>query len=142
MLDVTVNSVQGAVPVTVMRLNGELDASNFESLITQTQSLYAEGSRDLLLDLEKLSFLSSSGLVAFHRMALVMRGEALDAAEEGWGAFHAISREVEQGSGPEPHYKLLNPQATVRKVLDTSGFSRIMAIFEDENEALASFGQV
>ena len=140
MLDVKVETLQGAVPVTVMRLDGELDASNYESLITQTQALYAGGSRALLLDLEKLSFLSSSGLVAFHRMALVMRGEALDVNEEGWGAFHAISREVEKGSGPEAHYKLLKPQATVRKVLDTSGFSRIMAIFDDESEAVASFG--
>lgn len=140
MLDVTLETVQGAVPVTVMRLDGELDASNFEKLIAQTQTLHAEGTRDLLLDLEKLNFLSSSGLVAFHRMALVMRGEALDAADEGWGAFHAISREVEKGGGPEAHYKLLKPQTTVRKVLDTSGFSRIMAIFEDEGQALASFG--
>lgn len=140
MLDVTVNVVEGQVPVTVMRLDGELDASNFESLIAQTQGLYAEGTRDLLLDLEKLRFLSSSGLVAFHRMALVMRGETLDAAEEGWGAFHAISREVKKGAGPEAHYKILKPQATVRKVLDKSGFSRILAIFDDEGEAVASFG--
>lgn len=140
MLDVTVDTVQGAAPVTVMRLDGELDASNFESLIAQAQSLYAGGTQDLLLDLEKLNFLSSSGLVAFHRMALVMRGEVLDAAEEGWGAFHAISREVEKGAGPEAHYKMLKPQVTVRKVLDTSGFSRIIAIFEDEAEAIASFG--
>jgi hypothetical protein len=70
-----------------------------------------------------------------------MRGEVLDVVEEGWGAFHAISREVEKGSGPEEHYKLLKPQSTVRKVLETSGFSRIMAIFEDEVEAVASFGQ-
>lgn len=140
MLDVTVDAVEGQVPVTVMRLDGELDASNFESLIAQTQGLYGEGTRDLLLDLEKLRFLSSSGLVAFHRMALVMRGETLEAADEGWGAFHAISREVEKGSGPEAHYKILKPQATVRKVLDTSGFSRILAIFDDEGQAVASFG--
>ncbi len=140
MLDVTVDMVEGAVPVTVMRLDGELDASNFEALIGQTQSLYAEGTRDLVLDLEKLNFLSSSGLVAFHRMALIMRGEALEAADEGWGAFHAISREVEMGSGPEAHYKMLKPQQTVRKVLDTSGFSRIITVYDDEAEAVASFG--
>jgi anti-anti-sigma factor len=140
MLDVKVETAQGAVPVTVVRLDGELDASNYESLIARAQELYADGTRDLLLDLESLRFLSSSGLVAFHRMALVMRGEALEAADEGWGAFHAISREVEKGAGPEAHYKLLKPQVTVRKVLDTSGFSRIMSIFENEGEALASFG--
>jgi anti-anti-sigma regulatory factor len=140
MLDVTVDKVEGRVPVTVIRLEGELDASNYGSLIAQTQELYADGTRDLLLDLENLSFVSSSGLVALHRMALIMRGETLEDAEEGWRAFHAISRDLDSAGGPEAHYKLLKPQPLVRKVLDTAGFSNIMSIYEDEETAVASFG--
>ena len=140
MLNVTVDKVEGRVPVTVMRLDGELDASNYGSLITQTQELYAAGTRDLLLDLEKLSFVSSSGLVALHRMALIMRGETLEDAEEGWRAFNAISRDLDGVDSPEAHYKLLKPQPMVRKVLDTAGFSDIMPVFEDEETAVASFG--
>ena len=140
MLNVTVDKVEGRVPVTVIRLEGELDASNYGSLIEQTQELYAAGSRDLLLDLENLSFVSSSGLVALHRMALIMRGETLEDAEEGWSAFHAISRDLDSAGGPEAHYKLLKPQPLVRKVLDTAGFSDIMIVFEDEETAVASFG--
>ncbi len=140
MFNITVDRVAGRVPVTVMRLNGELDASNYGSLIVQTQELYAGGMRDLLLDLKNLSFVSSSGLVSLHRMALIMRGESLEDAEEGWGAFHAISRDLDSVSGPELHYKLLKPQPLVRKVLDTAGFSRIMLVFEDEETAVASFG--
>jgi len=139
MLNVIIDSATGRVPVTVMRLDGELDVSSYEALIAQTQALYANGVRDLLLDLQKLTFVSSSGLVGLHSMALIMRGETLDDAEEGWGAFHAISRDVESAGGPEEHYKLLNPQPLVRKVLDTSGFSSIMPIFEDEEQAVASF---
>ena len=140
MLNVTVDKVEGRVPVTVIRLEGELDASNYGSLISQTQELYEGGTRDLLLDLENLSFVSSSGLVALHRMALIMRGETLEDAEEGWSAFHAISRDLESAGGPETHYKLLKPQPMVRKVLDTAGFSEILLIFEDEETAVASFG--
>lgn len=140
MLNVTVDREEGRVPVTVIRLEGELDASNYGSLITQTQELYAAGMRDLLLDLGKMDFVSSAGLVALHRMALIMRGEILEDAEEGWGAFHAISRDLDRTGGPEAHYKLLNPQPLVRKVLDTSGFSNVMPIFEDEETAVASFG--
>ncbi len=98
------------MPVTIMRLEGELDGSNYESLIAQTQALYVAGMRDLLLDLENLTFVSSAGLVGLHRMALIMRGETLEDAEEGWGAFHAVSRDVQTASGPETHYKLLKPQ--------------------------------
>ena len=139
MLNVTVDKVEGRVPVTVIRLEGELDASNYGSLITQTQELYATGTRDLLLDLENVGFVSSSGLVALHRMALIMRGETLEDAEEGWSAFHAISRDLDSTGSPEAHYKLLKPQPLVRKVLDTAGFSDIMPIFEDEETAVASF---
>ena len=140
MLDVTVDAVEGRVAVTVLRLEGELDGSSFEALIAHTQELYAAGTRDLLLDLENLSFLSSAGLVGLHRMALIMRGETLEDAEEGWGAMHAISRDVGRENGPEDHYKMLQPQSKVRKVLDTSGFSRIIQVFEEEQMAVASFG--
>ncbi len=140
MLNITVDQSEGRVPVTIMRLEGELDGSNYESLIAQTQALYVAGMRDLLLDLENLTFVSSAGLVGLHRMALIMRGETLEDAEEGWGAFHAVSRDVQTASGPETHYKLLKPQPLVRKVLDTSGFSNIMSVFEDEETAVASFG--
>ena len=139
MLHVTVDSVEGQVPVTVMRLDGELDASNYESLIVQTQAYYADGTRNLLLDLEKLTFVSSSGLVALHNMALVMRGETLEDAEEGWRAFHAISRDLGKATGPEAHFKLLKPQPLVFKVLDTAGFTKVLLVFEDEATAVASF---
>ena len=140
MLTVNVDEIEGDVPVTVMRLDGELDASNYESMIARTQALYEAGTRDLLLDLEELSFVSSSGLVALHRMALIMRGETLEDAEEGWSAFHAISRDLERAGGPETHFKLVNLQPLVRKVLDTAGFSEVIPIFADEETALASFG--
>lgn len=140
MLNVTVNKSEGQVSVTIMHLEGELDASNYESLITQTQGLYTDGIRNLLLDLENLTFVSSSGLVALHSMALIMRGESLDNSQEGWHAFHAISQDLNKASGQEAHFKLLKPQPLVQKVLDTSGFSKIMPIFDDEETAVASFG--
>jgi anti-anti-sigma regulatory factor len=68
-----------------------------------------------------------------------MRGETLDDAQEGWRAFHAISQDLGKASGPEAHFKLLNPQPLVKKVLDTAGFTTIMTIFEDEETAVASF---
>lgn len=139
MFNVTVDQVEGRVPVTVVRLEGELDASNYESLISQTQQLYANGTRDLLLDLENLSFISSSGLVSLHTMALIMRGDTLEDAQEGWRAFTAISRDISKASGPEAHFKLLKPQPLVRKVLDTAGFTTVMLVFEDEETAVSSF---
>ena len=65
-MNIMVENVVAGVPVTVLRLEGELDASNYRQLITQTDSLYRDGTRHLLVDLSELAFLSSSGLVALH----------------------------------------------------------------------------
>ncbi len=139
MLNITVDKEEGRVPVTVLRLQGELDASNYESVIAQTEELYADGTRDLLLDLQNVDFVSSSGLIGLHTMALIMRGETLADPEEGWAAFRAVSRDMIRTSDQETHFKLLKPQPLVRKVLDTSGFSDFMPVFEDEQTAVASF---
>lgn len=139
MLNITVDKEEGRVPVTVLRLEGELDASNYESVIAQTEELYADGTRDLLLDLQNVDFVSSSGLIGLHSMALIMRGETLADPEEGWAAFRAVSRDMIRTEDQETHFKLLKPQPLVRKVLDTSGFSDFMPVFEDEQTAVASF---
>ena len=139
MLNRAVDKKEGSVPVTVVRLEGELDASNYESLIAQTEELYENGTRDLLLDLENVDFVSSSGLIGLHSIALIMRGETLSDPEEGWAAFRAVSRDMITTGGEETHFKLLKPQSLVRKVLDTSGFSEFMPVFEDEESAVASF---
>lgn len=140
MFNYTIDQAYGLEPVTVMRLEGELDGSNFEALVAQTQRLYDNGTRNLLLDLAQLTFVSSAGLIGLHRMALILRGEVLEEAEEGWGAFHAAAFDMDSSGEKEKHFKLLNPQPLVRKVLDTSGFSNVMPIFEDEREAVSSFG--
>ena len=44
-LQTTVEHVEGRVPITVVALDGELDASNFERLIEEVRGLYAAGDR-------------------------------------------------------------------------------------------------
>ncbi len=139
-MNITTDHVENPALITILRLEGELDASNYQSLITHTQELFAGGTRNLLLDLDKLTFVSSSGLVSLHSMALIMRGESLADSQEGWRAFHAISQDLKKAGGQEKHFKLLKPQPLVKKVLDTAGFTKVMPIFDDEETAVASFG--
>ena len=72
-------------------------------------------------------------------LSLLVAGETLEDAEEGWRAFHAISRDLGKATGPEAHFKLLKPQPLVFKVLDTAGFTKVLLVFEDEATAVASF---
>ena len=73
-MEINVDQAQGRVPVTIMKLEGELEAKNYVDVIESGKEIYEAGARDLLLDLTDLSFMSSSGLVALHSLVLLMRG--------------------------------------------------------------------
>lgn len=138
-MKISVENVEATVPVTVMSLEGELDASSYLDVIDKARSLYQAGTRDLLLDLSNMSFMASSGLVSLHSVALIMRGEEPPDPEAGWGAFRAVASDMEQAVGHEAHCKLLNPQPRVVKTLQTTGFDKILAIYTDRQAALVSF---
>lgn len=138
-MNISVENVVADVPVTVMHLEGELDASNYQDLMARAGALYGAGTRYLLLDLTDLSFLSSSGLVALHSVALTMRGEKPLDPEAGWDAFHAMSHDVETQAGQQTNYGLLSPQPRVARTLEISGFTRVLPVFSEREEALASF---
>ena len=129
--------VQGEVPVTVLQIHGELDRSNYQLVIDRAREAYDAGARDLLLDLEYVPFMGSSGLAAFHSIALLVRGETPPDPEAGWGTLRSMDREQE--AGLQQHVKLLNPQAKVERVLKMAGFDRFFEIYSDREEAVASF---
>jgi anti-anti-sigma regulatory factor len=126
------------VPVQVMSLSGELDASNYLDVIERVRQLYEGGTRQLVIDLSNVSFLSSSGLVALHSAALVMRGDEPPSPDLGWSAFHAIASDVEQ-EGFETCCTLVNPQSRVRKSLEMTGFSAFLHIYDDVDTAVQAF---
>lgn len=138
-MNISVEQIEADVPVTIMNLQGELDASCYLDVIASAQKLYQAGTRNLLLDLSDMPFMASSGLVSLHSVALIMRGEQPPDPEAGWGAFHAIADELERSAGFEAHCKLVNPQPRVVKTLETTGFNKLLAVFTDRQTALASF---
>jgi anti-anti-sigma regulatory factor len=136
-MDIIVTKAEGRVPVTIMKLQGELDASNYLDPVARAQEEYRAGARDLLLELSDLSFMASSGLVALHSIALIMRGEEPPDPEHGWGAFRALAKDKE--GGYELHCKLCNPQPSVAKTLEMTGFSTFLEVHSDPEVAIASF---
>jgi anti-anti-sigma regulatory factor len=136
-MDISVSKMQGTVPVTVIKLDGQLDGQNYQDLITKAQDLYKEGARDFLIDLSGLTYISSAGLVALHSVALMSKGEELPDTEQGWAAYRSIGRT--SAAGVQTHVKLLNPREEVRSVLDMVGFTNVFEIFTDINEAVKSF---
>jgi anti-anti-sigma regulatory factor len=136
-MNISVSQAQGNVPVTVIKLDGQLDGQNYQELITKSQELYKAGTHDFLLDLSDLTYISSAGLVALHSMALLSRGEELPDTEGGWSAYRSMGRSSE--AGLQKHVKLLNPRSEVMGVLDMVGFSNVFEIYTDLDEAVKSF---
>ncbi len=137
-LDTTVEQASGRVPVTVISLTGELDASNFNDLIETTRQLYEGGTRHLLLDLSELRFMASSGLVALHSVLRLMHGEPPPDPEVGWGALHSLGIDV-AGGGTQTEVQLCCPQSAVERVLTRTGLTRLFHIHPDRATALAAF---
>ena len=136
-MDISVSQMQGSVPVTVIKLDGQLDGQNYEELITKARELYNAGTRDFILDLSDLTYISSAGLVALHSVALLVKGEELPDTEQGWSAYRSMGRT--SSSGMQNHIKLVNPTEEVKNVLDMVGFGSVFPIFTDLDEAVKSF---
>jgi len=125
---------RGEPAVALITLAGELDASNFEQLIGTVQSCFADGAIGCVLDLEGLTFMASSGLVALYAAERIFRGEAAPDLEAGWQVFHDMGAE----SGHATNVRLVGTQPAVQRVLDRTGMSRLFATDPSVDAAIAA----
>jgi anti-anti-sigma factor len=135
-MQLTVESARGRVSVAILAIHGPLDASNFETLIAKVRELYQSGTRYLLLDMSDVPFMGSSGVVAIHSAALLMRNQEPPSLEHGWQAFHTLGTERDE---IEQFVKLLSPQPKVSRTLQMTGLDHFLEIYTDREAALASF---
>jgi anti-anti-sigma factor len=131
-LETTIERIEGPIPITVVSLDGELDASNFEALIDAVRGLYDAGARQLLLDLSNLQFMASSGLVALHSIVRIMHGEPPPDPESGWSALHTAVGHT------QTEVQLCAPQPAVERVLARTGLDRMFIVHPDRATALAA----
>lgn len=137
-LETTIEQAAGRVPITIVALDGELDASNFNALIETARQLYDSGTRHLLLDLTNLRFMASSGLVALHSIMRLMHGEPPPDPEAGWGALHSLGLDV-SGGETQGEVQLCGAQGAVERVLTRTGLTRLFLIHPDRASSIAAF---
>jgi len=128
---------EGRIPVTIMQLAGNLDASNYTEVIAQAQAVYDEGARDLLIDLSQVPYISSAGLMSLHSVALIFVGQSMKPKEQGRPAFRSINAQNEKTV--RQHVKLLSPQPDVEQVLEVVGLKQFLDIYTDPETAVQSF---
>ena len=132
-MEITVTQEQGRVPVTVLHVQGDISASTADQFLEEAQQAYDDGARDMLIDLSKVSLLSSAGLRALHQVFNMLRSESPEESDE------AVRKGLTDGTFKSPHLKLLSPKQNVREVLRMAGFDMFLEIYDNLKKAVASF---
>ena len=134
-MTIDVEDLGGSPAVSVLALDGELDASNYERVIEVVRDAYARGTRGLVIDMSKLTFMASSGLFALHSAFRIMRGETPPDPEAGWGALHEMAGDHDLESAD---VRLAGPQEAIARVLDRTGMGKLFPIDSDREAAVAA----
>ena len=132
-MEITISQKQGRVPVTVFHIKGDVDTTTYEQLQTQARQAFESGTRDLLLDLTEVPYVSSAGIRALNNVFNLLRTDAPGENDE------AINKGLRDGTFRSPHLKLLNPTARVAEVLGMAGVDMFLEMHHDLQAAVASF---
>src|SRR5215216_4873508 len=130
-MEVTVSQAQGRVPVTIFHVAGAV--TNNQELEARAQTAYADGARNILIDLTEVPYMATAGLRALHAIFTLLRADTPEESDE------ATKTGIAAGTFASPHLKLLNPNAYVLEVLKVAGYDMFLEIHSDMNEAVASF---
>jgi anti-anti-sigma regulatory factor len=133
-MDIT--SEQPTTDVAVIGLTGELDGSNFDQVIDAGRAARDGGARRIVIDMAGLTYMGSSGLVAIHSIALLLRGQEPTSPEDGWQALHDLGT-VAATEG-EPGVVLAGPPPSIERVLDRSGMLGLFPVQADRASAVAA----
>ena len=131
-MDIIVTRETGRVPITVFRLHGSLDASNYQELETEFRQALAEGTRYVLLDLVDVPYVSSAGIRAINLMFQALRQASGTSDEQ-------LYQGISDGSYKSPHLKLLGPNPMVRNVLSITGMDMLLEMHTNLESAVAAF---
>jgi anti-anti-sigma factor len=133
-MTINVSQHQGKVPVIVIHVKGDIDASVASELETKAKDAIGAGAQDMLVDLSDVPYMSSAGLRTLHMLFETLRGKASRESDQ------AMRRGLADGTFKSPHLKLLKPSARVAEVLKIAGYDMFLEIHADLNDAVASFG--
>lgn len=109
---------QDKAPVTIFYLQGWLDVQSESKLTTAAQDAHAQGARHLVVHLEDLSMLTSSGIRALQKMYKIFSSKA----------------DVET-----QNMKLCSAPPQVYHALSLTGFLHSAPMYENLQSALKSF---
>ena len=135
-MELEVRPAPGRSDASVLALAGDLDANSYLQAIAAAEGAYKSGARALILDLSDTRFVSSSGLVAIHSIALLMQGQKPPDPEAGWSAIRSMG--YGQGADARRSLKLVNPQPRIAATLAKVGLTDALDVYPTLDAALAA----
>jgi hypothetical protein len=132
-MKIEVSQEQGRVPVTVFRIKGAIISD--AELSAKAEDAFRKGTRDLLLDLQEVPYMSSQGLRGLHFIYTLLRTDAPGESDQ------AVKTGIAAGTFKSPHLKLFGPTDKTLEVLKITGYDMFLEIYAKDkfNQAIASF---
>jgi anti-anti-sigma factor len=118
-LQIGISKEEGDKAVTIMRLNGSVDANTQGALEAKAKEVIDGGAKYLILDMSGVDYLGSAGMRAIHAISNLLSPD-------------------EQGPR-SPYLKVLSPSPAAAKVFKTLGFDSFIDIHTSIDEAIAAF---
>ena len=134
-MEIKVSTENGRVLVTVVHVDGNIDASTSDVFKAKADELIKGGARHILVDLSHVPFVSSAGLRAFHGIFNTLRSLHPDANLSD----DAVKKGISAGTYKSPHLKLLNLSKETKTAFQLSGFDMYIETYTDMKTAVASF---
>ena len=136
-MELTVSIQQAEEPIAIMRIKGEIDASNFLEVVNKAQEIYDKPARHLIIDLSEVTSVSTTGLVGLHKIALVYSGAPHEMDADA--PTKERRPDFTHHSNARKFVKLLNPQPDVEKSLEKAGMKLFFKVYRDLATAIESF---
>jgi len=136
-MEIKVSIQQAEQPIAIMQIAGDINASNFLDIVNTAQGIYGNPARHLIIDLSKVTSVSTTGLVALHKIALVYSGVPQEMDTEA--STKEMRPDFTHSSNARKYVKLLSPQPEVDKALEKAGLKLFFKVFNDLESAIQSF---
>jgi anti-anti-sigma regulatory factor len=136
-MELIVSIQQAEEPIAIMQIKGDINASNFLEVVNKAQELYNNPAHNLIIDLSEVTSVSTTGLVALHKIALVYSGVPQEMDQDA--ATKDRRPDFTHSSNARKYVKLLSPQPEVDKALEKAGMKLFFKVFKDLESAIESF---
>jgi len=133
MLEFYTQKINTHVPISVIRIVGGIDSSNFNLFQEYVDGHLKEGATYILLDFEGVSHISSAGLRVVHNLFNKLRALHKDVNDD------ELRKKMSMGEYKSPFLKITSLAPNISEIFNIGGFDIYIEIFSDKTAAINSF---